>query len=394
MPTVEFKVYLQNSDSTVKEIRRFKLDTQAIYDFTYLRKTLVSHFPEIRDQDFNVSWMDADNDVIVITNNEELQIATEYFRLTLKKLYVKLGPQKQVMQTLKKEGIVHFNIYCDHCDHGISGIRYKCIQCEDYDLCSECEAVGAHSKHYMVRMPRPLEWSSYHGRRLLHHMKKFFKRDDAQPSKDAGPSKETLKQADKNDSFLDLDINIEIIPETPNAPESNKTEKKEESQGNAPMVENPAAAKVPEEESKPNTSTDVEASMSNSKSPVVNAEAPVKKAATTEGWTMIDRNEASGISYASSVSSNLSEMSEKHDSAPLPSAPKEHASCQTMYPHLEEEDEQIYSANPRIRAATEAMIKMGFSNKGGLLTHLLEVEDCNINKVLDLLQSNSRKSGV
>lgn len=65
-----------------------------------------------------------------------------------------------------------------------------------------------------------------------------------------------------------------------------------------------------------------------------------------------------------------------------------------MYPHLEEEDEQIYSANPRIRAATEAMIKMGFSNKGGLLTHLLEVEDCNINKVLDLLQSNSNKSGV
>lgn len=134
---------------------------------------------------------------------------------------------------------------------------------------------------------------------------------DAQPSKDAGPSKEMLKRADKNDSFLDLDINIEIIPETPNAPESNKTEKKEESEGNAPTVEN-TAAKVPEEESKPDTSTDVEASMSNSKSPVMNAGAPVKKTATTEGWTMIDRNEASGISYASSVSSNLSDKSEKH----------------------------------------------------------------------------------
>ena len=134
---------------------------------------------------------------------------------------------------------------------------------------------------------------------------------DAQPSKDAGPSKETLKQADKNDSFLDLDINIEIIPETLNAPESNKTEKKEESEGNTPTVENPAA-KVPEEESKPDSSKDVEASVANPISPVVNAEAPAKKAATTEGWTMIDRNEASGISYASSVSSNLSETSEKH----------------------------------------------------------------------------------
>ncbi|XP_076677009.1 refractory to sigma P isoform X2 [Andrena cerasifolii] len=366
MLTVEFKVYLQNSDSTVKEIRRFKLDRQATYDFTYLCQTLMYYFPEIRGKDFDISWIDADNDVILITSNEELEIASEYFRSSVKKLYIKLGPRKQEMRTFKKEGVVHFNIYCDHCDRGISGMRYKCIQCEDYDLCSECETSGAHAKHYMIRMPRPLEWSSYHGRRLLHHMKKFFKRDD---------------------------INIEIIPETPNAPESNKAEKKEESEGSVPTVENPAA-KVPEEGSKPDTSTDVEGSMSNSKSPVMNAEAPVKKTATTEGWTMIDKNEASGLSYASSVSSNLSETSEKHDSASLPSAPKEHASCQTMYPHLEEEDEQIYSANPRIRAATEAMIKMGFSNKGGLLTHLLEVEDCNINKVLDLLQSNSSKSGV
>ena len=98
------------------------------------------------------------------------------------------------MRTLKKEGVVHFNIYCDHCDRGISGIRYKCIQCEDYDLCSECEASGAHPKHYMIRMPRPLEWSSYHGRRLLHHMKKFFKRDGTYLSNDGILDKRPVRE--------------------------------------------------------------------------------------------------------------------------------------------------------------------------------------------------------
>lgn len=57
MQAVEFKVYLQNSDSTVKEIRRFKLETQATEDFAYLRQTLKDYFHEIRGKDFDVSWI-------------------------------------------------------------------------------------------------------------------------------------------------------------------------------------------------------------------------------------------------------------------------------------------------------------------------------------------------
>jgi hypothetical protein len=35
---------------------------------------------------------------------------------------------------------VHYGVICDHCQGKISGIRYKCSTCPDFDLCSACEA--------------------------------------------------------------------------------------------------------------------------------------------------------------------------------------------------------------------------------------------------------------
>ncbi|EFN80905.1 E3 ubiquitin-protein ligase MIB2 isoform X2 [Harpegnathos saltator] len=42
-------------------------------------------------------------------------------------------------------GIKHSNIICDGCKrHGISGIRWKCSQCFDYDLCTQCYMGDVH----------------------------------------------------------------------------------------------------------------------------------------------------------------------------------------------------------------------------------------------------------
>jgi len=35
---------------------------------------------------------------------------------------------------------VHYGVICDNCQGKISGIRYKCSTCPDFDLCSACEA--------------------------------------------------------------------------------------------------------------------------------------------------------------------------------------------------------------------------------------------------------------
>ena len=53
---------------------------------------------------------------------------------------------------------VHTGITCNSCNaYPIRGIRYRCTNCVDYDLCEVCEAQQAHPKthlFYKVRIPR------------------------------------------------------------------------------------------------------------------------------------------------------------------------------------------------------------------------------------------------
>ena len=46
-------------------------------------------------------------------------------------------PTVECKQREQLEGI-HPNIWCDKCGEHVRGLRYKCNQCPDYDLCSRC----------------------------------------------------------------------------------------------------------------------------------------------------------------------------------------------------------------------------------------------------------------
>ncbi|KAF2643230.1 hypothetical protein P280DRAFT_246770 [Massarina eburnea CBS 473.64] len=56
-------------------------------------------------------------------------------------------------------GVIHRGITCNGCDtKPIRGIRWRCANCSDYDLCSDCEATNSHYKthiFYKVRVPAP-----------------------------------------------------------------------------------------------------------------------------------------------------------------------------------------------------------------------------------------------
>ena len=47
--------------------------------------------------------------------------------------------------------------YCDEYDVTITGRRYKCLTCYDYDLCEMCENQGAHPQHNMLLIRKPLK---------------------------------------------------------------------------------------------------------------------------------------------------------------------------------------------------------------------------------------------
>ena len=59
----------------------------------------------------------------------------------------------------RRDGYVHRQVTCNGCNTiPIRGIRYRCANCVDYDLCEQCEALQIHQKthvFYKVRIPAP-----------------------------------------------------------------------------------------------------------------------------------------------------------------------------------------------------------------------------------------------
>ncbi|CAG0896751.1 unnamed protein product [Darwinula stevensoni] len=48
---------------------------------------------------------------------------------------------------------LHRGVRCGECGGSILGHRYKCLQCQDLDLCPRCEASSKHLHHRMLRIP-------------------------------------------------------------------------------------------------------------------------------------------------------------------------------------------------------------------------------------------------
>lgn len=66
-------------------------------------------------------------------------------------------PKKEVI----KEVIKHQHVVCDGCrEHPIKGDRFKCTQCADYDLCSKC-VVNTHKEHVFVKIPTPNDYKNF-----------------------------------------------------------------------------------------------------------------------------------------------------------------------------------------------------------------------------------------
>ncbi|XP_011880269.1 PREDICTED: sequestosome-1 isoform X2 [Vollenhovia emeryi] len=182
MAKLSFKVYLVNKGPwTCTEVRRFGVDADVATNIVYLREKLQTIFPDLRGRSFAVTWRDNEHETVTISTNEELEIAfQEMANSDLYKLYVMLGSCSGHKETHRpekeKEKLHHPGVICDVCDKNICGYRFKCMHCPDYDLCTDCMNYGHHSEHYMVRMAQPTDWSSYQGRRLAHHMRKFMKK--------------------------------------------------------------------------------------------------------------------------------------------------------------------------------------------------------------------------
>lgn len=88
------------------------------------------------------------------TDNDAEQVARNNGQDSLlKQLTFEIAAQREI-----NEGVVHRGINCDGCQTTpIRGVRYRCANCEDFDLCENCEATVDHMRthvFYKIRVPR------------------------------------------------------------------------------------------------------------------------------------------------------------------------------------------------------------------------------------------------
>jgi hypothetical protein len=153
------KLYYNN------EIRRIALSEKVSFStLTNLVKELFSSSKLLGN--FVLKYLDNEEDVITVASDQEL---SEAFRLAqeTKPAIIKFqvvpvaspvqpSSQKDCCNTRKPScgfgygrGFPHPAV-CDSCNKRIFGLRFKCLNCSDYDLCSECTTIeGVHDKEHV-----------------------------------------------------------------------------------------------------------------------------------------------------------------------------------------------------------------------------------------------------
>merc|ERR1712107_763826 len=122
------------------------------------KQKIAAIFPEFRRSEPVLSWVDEDGDEVVVTSDEELQVALTALTGPVYKLKAKLAGKAndEGHPGMARGGQAHHHgVVCDGCDGPVAGPRYKCLVCPDYDLCATCETRGLHAHHKMIRLPAP-----------------------------------------------------------------------------------------------------------------------------------------------------------------------------------------------------------------------------------------------
>jgi len=76
-------------------------------------------------------------------------------------IFAQNNPTQHATQTTPKEEEeqIHTGVVCDGCGSNVVGVRYKCNNCPDYDLCQTCEAKGGvhDPSHVFLKIAKPVQ---------------------------------------------------------------------------------------------------------------------------------------------------------------------------------------------------------------------------------------------
>ncbi|CAF1355419.1 unnamed protein product [Adineta steineri] len=173
--TYYIKVYYTKQNQQQPEIRRFVIDISPENDIYQELSTKIASFQSDNQlKDFTLQYIDEENERITFSSNDEFRSAIAFNKdANTLKVFVTINqtvPQQQENTTNQE---CHAGVTCDGCNGPITGFRYKCFVCPNYDLCEKCSSAGIHSEHNMIKITKPGSFphtigpqqNSFHGRR-------------------------------------------------------------------------------------------------------------------------------------------------------------------------------------------------------------------------------------
>merc|ERR1712226_1190185 len=183
--SVSFKVVLKDEN----ELRRFVVDKEVSTSFSYLQEKMCLVFPQLKQKIFTISWIDEDGDMVTIATDEELIIALTEMPGPFYKLIVNIKSEKKSEDVSSKESQIHSGVVCDACEKTpIVGHRYKCVVCDDFDLCGSCEAAGRHPGHNMIRISNQDNHFPHRLFKRIHKMQERAEKRNSHQERNGEPS--------------------------------------------------------------------------------------------------------------------------------------------------------------------------------------------------------------
>lgn len=166
--------------------------------FEYIQEQVVGFHPELRQTEFSLYYIDEEKDQVTFSSSDEIAAALQIPSASLFRIYVQI--MKSNEETTVNNKVVHENIVCDICKNEIIGARYKCLICDDYDLCNSCVQLECHSDHEMIILRRQkLTFNASQRESLMRNLNLLF--DDIYPDQMEYKSLESKSSTCSGSSF-------------------------------------------------------------------------------------------------------------------------------------------------------------------------------------------------
>ncbi|XP_077428775.1 sequestosome-1 isoform X2 [Vanacampus margaritifer] len=390
--SVTVKAYLLGKEESVREIRRFLVEQDAIGSFEHLCDKTCQMFPGLKKAAFNMYYKDCEGDLVAFSSDDELNMGVacvkdDVFRVFIKEkkehrrdfpvrafppnAFVAAAAIPHHLSAVHANAFVapaaiphhlsavHANVTCDGCEGPVVGVRFKCSVCPNYDLCSACQVQGKHTEHALLPIWQPLQARFPQGKPMkMRHCNKNQKCTQGGAPTGLSFLKNVGEGVAAMLSPLGIDVDIDVEHQGQRTKVTNQ-EQGDMAVGGAEGDTQPekasAAAKDLDEEWTHVTCKEVDPSsgelqsLQQDEKPDQDGDQKLKGDQNQDAPAEVQKA-PSGLKVAA------------------------------LYPHLPPE------ADPRLVESLSHMLAMGFTDEGGWLTRLLQAKDFDIGAALDTIQ--------